>query len=328
MPSSEADIRVGLIGYGLAGRDFHAPLIEAVDGLRLTAVASSRRDEVLRDHPEGDVRSTDEIVAGGDIDLVVIATPNNTHADLARRALAAGKAVVIDKPFALTVAEAEEIAQLAQARGLFLSVFHNRRWDGDFLALREILAEGLIGEVAIFESNFDRFRPEPQDRWKERGAGAGVWWDLGPHLLDQALELFGKPKALWADLAIQRTGGQAHDYAHVVLHYDRLRVVLRASMLAYQTGPRFTMQGATGAVIAGPVDAGFPINLVFDDADRQIDTLRDLPPSQPRRFYEMVRDALREGGPNPVPVASALVVMRLLELAEESSRLGRTLPVG
>ncbi len=318
-------VGVGLIGYGLAGRDFHAPLLRAVDGLDLRAVATRRADAVLADCPGARACDVQSLLAAPDIDLAVIATPNDSHADLARRALCAGKAVVIDKPFALTVQDAEEIARIAKTRGLFLSVFHNRRWDSDFLALREVLDSGTIGEPVIFQSNFDRFRPTPQDRWKERGPGAGVWWDLGPHLLDQAVELFGPPKQLWADLAIQRPGGQAHDYAHVVLEYERLRVSLRASMLAAQPQPRFVLMGDRGGVTAGPVDSGEPLRVSVEGAR---DEARDLPQAQSRRFYEMTRDALQAGGPNPVPVESALNVMRLLELAEESNRLGRTLPVG
>ena len=181
---------VALIGYGYAGKTFHAPLIASVPGLRLAAVGSRDPAKVHADRPAVVVERDAADLLAMPIDLVVIATPNDTHFDLARRALAAGKHVVVDKPFTVTLAEARELAALAKQRGRILSVFHNRRWDGDFLTVRRLIASGALGDVAYFESHFDRYRPRVRARWREQpGGGGGLWYDLGPHLVDQALQL-------------------------------------------------------------------------------------------------------------------------------------------
>lgn len=242
------EIGVGLVGYGYAGSVFHAPLIESVPGLRLVAVASGNEAKLRADRPEVSRDGTPEaLFARPEVGLVVIATPNATHFDLARQALQAGKHVVVDKPFTVTLAEAEELARLASHSGLLLSVFHNRRWDSDFLTLRQLLGRERLGEVSYFESRFDRHRPQVRDRWRERaGPGSGLWYDLGPHLVDQALQLFGMPSAVEATLEIQRHGAQAVDCFRVQLTYPRPRVVLRAGMLGIDNGPRFVVQGSRG----------------------------------------------------------------------------------
>ena len=190
------------------------------------------------------------------IDLIVIPTPNDTHAPLAAQALAAGKHVVVDKPFTLTVAEARGLLDLARARGRVLSVFQNRRWDADFLTLRQVLASGAVGVPVHLESHFDRFRPQVPDRWRDRaGPGAGLWYDLGPHLIDQALQLFGPPRAVFVDLAAQRDGATTDDRFHALLRYDRLRVVLHATALAAAETPALRAarhQGQLGQVRPRP----------------------------------------------------------------------------
>ena len=205
-------LSVALLGYGYAGRTFHAPLIVSVPGLRLTAVGSGNPAKVHVDLPEADVGTVEEVLARPGIDVVVIATPNDTHVDLARRALEAGKHVVVDKPFTLTLAEARELALLAGRTGRQLSVFHNRRWDADFLTVQRLIAGGELGEIVHFEAHFDRYRPEVRPRRRETSVpGGGLWYDLGPHLVDQALRLFGPPSAVYGDLTRQREGAQAID---------------------------------------------------------------------------------------------------------------------
>ncbi|MFP5356578.1 MAG: oxidoreductase, partial [Gemmatimonadota bacterium] len=241
-------LNVALVGYGFAGRVFHAPLIAAVSGLRLYGVVSGQ-GELVRSHwPEARVYpELSAALADPAVDLVVLATPNVLHAEQAHAALDAGKHVVVDKPFTVTVAEAESLVAHAERAEKVLSVFHNRRWDSDFLTVRKLIAEGALGEVTYFESRFDRYRPVVRDRWRERaGAGAGLWYDLGPHLVDQALQLFGAPLDMTADLAIQREGAQVDDYFHVVLRYSRLRVVLHASMLVAANDLRFAVHGTRG----------------------------------------------------------------------------------
>ncbi|MEY4663027.1 MAG: hypothetical protein RLZZ239_1500, partial [Pseudomonadota bacterium] len=251
-----APLRVGLLGFGFASATFHAPLIAAVPGLQLTAISSSRPHDVHTAWPQVSVcDSAEQLIARDDIDLVVVATPNNTHAPLAKLALLAGKHVVVDKPFTLNVREAQELIALAGQQDRLLSVFQNRRWDSDFMSVRAVLKRGTLGRVVHFESHFDRFRPVVPQRWRDSGEpGSGLWFDLGPHLLDQALQLFGPPQTLTLDWARQRDNSKADDWFHAVLHYDAMRVVLHASALTAQVAPRFTVHGTQGSLIKFGLD--------------------------------------------------------------------------
>src|SRR6185369_7217421 len=230
-----APIRVAIIGYGYATKTFHAPLIASVPGLALRAVSSSDASKVLADWPQLAVEASPQaLIAREDIDLVVVPTPNDTHHPLARAALLAGKHVVVDKPFTLTLAEAQDLCTVAKQCGRLLSVFHNRRWDGDFLTVRELVAAGTLGRLTHVESHFDRYRPTVRARWREQaGPGSGLWVDLGAHLLDQSVQLFGLPEAMTVDLMTQRDGAVTNDAFHALLRYaDGLRVVLHATALA------------------------------------------------------------------------------------------------
>ncbi|HYC97585.1 MAG TPA: oxidoreductase [Brevundimonas sp.] len=332
-------VNVALVGFGYAGRTFHAPLISACAGLNLHTVVTSQAEALAAAWPEArPVPGLDDALADPAVGLVVIATPNALHAPQARAALEAGKAVVIDKPFALDLAEARSIANLAGARGLFLSVFHNRRWDADFLALKAELAGGRLGAVHAFESHFDRFRPEVRDRWRERDEpGSGVWHDLGPHLIDQALVLFGRPLGVTCDLAVLREGGRAVDWAHAVLRYADRRIILHADMTTPAPGPRFAVHGARAGWIKSGLDvqedqlkAGPPVGGPGWGVDPSPGVRVDGgtgarepvpgPPGDYRAFYDAVAAALSEGAPNPVPPEQALAVMELLEAGIESDR--------
>lgn len=332
-------IGVALVGFGYAGRTFHAPLIDACRGLELRTVVSSRPDDVAAARPRvRAVPTLEAALADPAVDLVVLATPNALHAPQARAALEAGKPVVVDKPFALSLAEARELAALAEARGLLLSVFHNRRWDADFLALREALAADRLGPVITFESRFDRFRPEVRDRWRERDEpGAGLWYDLGPHLVDQALVLFGRPLAVTCDLAVLRPGATAVDWAHAVLRYPDKRVVLHADMTTAAPDVRFAVHGARASWLKSGLDvqedqlkAGLPVAdeawgvdphppVVVDGATGRRETAPGPPGDYPA-YYAAVAAALRGQGVNPVPPSEALAVMEVLEAGLESSR--------
>lgn len=239
-------LQVGLIGYGLAGSVFHAPLIQHTAGLALHSIASSQRDRLLRSFT--DVRICDhpaELFADPALDAVVIATPNAEHAPLAIAALQAGKHVLVDKPFALDLAQADAVVRAAQIAERVVTVFQNRRFDADFLTLQQLLADGVLGEVAECHSHFDRYRPQVRDRWRESDApGAGLWMDLGPHLLDQMLQLFGWPQAISADLMAQRDGARSDDYFHAVLHYPRHRAIVHAGSLVAAARPRFAVHGS------------------------------------------------------------------------------------
>ncbi len=329
-------IHVALIGYGLAGKVFHAPVIQAVPGLRLVTIQSSQPEKVRADWPEVWVSSaSEEVVENPQIDLVVIATPNHTHYELARRALEAGKHVVVDKPFTLNAHQARTLAELAEAQERVLSVFQNRRWDGDFLTLRRIVEDGTLGEVVYFESHFDRYRPEVQYRWREQaGPGSGIWYDLGPHLADQALQLFGWPQAIFADIGMQRQGALAPDYFHVLLRYSRLRVVLHASALVPGGSPRFVVHGTQASLVQYGLDTqekalkeglrpGAP-GWELEGSKAWLYRPEQAPEpvfveaGDYRRYYEGVRDAIRGEGPNPVPPEQAVRLMELLDAAHKS----------
>ena len=331
---------VALVGYGFVGKVFHAPLIAAVDGLTLHSVVSSNPDAVHADFPEVRVRTQlSDVLADPAVHLVVIATPNALHAQQAHAVLDAGKHVIVDKPFTVTVEEAERVSAKAERSGRLLSVFHNRRWDSDFLTLRALVADGTLGDVTQFESHFDRFRPDVRDRWRERpGPGTGLWFDLGPHLLDQALQLFGAPLGIFADMAVQRDGGATDDYFHVTLRYSRLRVLLHASTMVAANDLRFAVHGTRGSFVkqgldtqedalkAGrvPGDDGWghdtrPGTLTVVDGDVVRTRVVQGEPGDYRRYYHAIRDAVFGTAPNPVPPSEALSVIQLLALGQDSA---------
>ena len=342
---SRPGVGAALVGYGYAGRTFHAPLLRSVDGLDLRVVVSSQGADVRAQLPGVRVVALlDDALDAADVDLVVIATPNHVHFAEASRALARGKHVVVDKPIALTAKEARTLAAEARAAGRVLSAFHNRRWDSDFLTLRGIAESGLLGRIVELESRFDRFRPDVRDRWRERaGPGAGVFYDLGPHLIDQALVLFGRPRTVFADLATQREGAIVTDSFHVVLSYPSLRVVLRATSLAAVETPRFAVHGTHGSWLKHGTDPqeavlraqGSPTDPDFgvDPHDgiltlaRAKGTLRtESTPSSPgnyRRYYELLRDSIVAGAPCPVTADDAVAVMEILDAGIASADTGR-----
>ncbi|MFC7378041.1 oxidoreductase [Brevundimonas sp. GCM10030266] len=331
---------VALVGFGYAGRTFHAPLIAACADLRLHSIVTRKPDEARALWPDArPVADFDAVLADLEINLVVLATPNDLHAPQARAALEAGKAVVIDKPFALSLDEARGVADLARDRGLFLSVFHNRRWDADFLGLRQQIASGALGDIHTFESRFDRYRPEVRDRWRERdGPGGGIWHDLGPHLIDQALVLFGMPLGVSCELAVLRDGGQATDWAHAVLRYADKRVILHADMTTPAPDVRFAVHGARASFLKGGLDvqedqlkAGMAVGAPGWGVDPRPAVLVDgatgarsalaCPPGAYEGYYAAVAAALAGRGENPVPPEQALAVMAVLEAGIESDRL-------
>jgi predicted dehydrogenase len=335
-------IRVALIGYGYAGRTFHAPLVRATPGLELVTVGSSRPDRVTADLPGVDVvPSPLELFTSSSIDLIVIATPPDSHASLAAAALRAGKHVVVDKPIASTLEEARGLVSLAESTQRVLAVFQSRRWDGDFLALADLLSRGVLGDVTHVESHVDRYRPHVRDRWREQpGAGAGLWLDLGPHLVDQALQLFGLPDRVMASLAAQRAGSEVDDWAHVILEYGRLRVILHASVLVAAPSARFIVHGNRGSWIKYGFDgqerqmvaALTPGGGAADEAEHAVHVdgasgkvdQTPIPPGDYRQFYVRLRDALLGAGRNPVPPEQAVAVMAVIETAIRSSTEGQT----
>jgi predicted dehydrogenase len=343
MGGNEKNIRVGLIGYGYAGKVLHAPLIRSVPGLQLTVVGSTKLDAVRTDMPGATVCTAEEVATHPDVDLVVIASPNESHFPLAAAALRAGKDVVVDKPFTVTLAEARSLAEIATAHRRLLSVFHNRRWDSEILATKAILQTGVLGEVSHYESHMDRFRPGVRRRWREDpGPGSGLWFDLGPHLIDQSLHLFGLPNSVNASFGVLREGGQTDDWAHVQLNYDRLRVILHASLLVSGGGPRSILHGTHaswakyGADVqesqlqAGmdPKDPAFgydpaPGLLYHGATGERVEV--PSPVGNQRIYYVGIRDAIRHAELPPISAQDAIAVMAILETSFESGARGRVL---
>ncbi|MGW6906483.1 Gfo/Idh/MocA family protein [Streptomyces sp. NPDC054940] len=351
---SATPLRVGLVGYGLAGSVFHAPLIATTEGLTLDTVVTSnpeRQEQARAEHPEVRVAATsDELLdRAADLDLVVIASPNKTHVPLATTALKAGLPVVIDKPIAGTAAEARELAALAEERGLLLSVFQNRRWDNDFLTLRRLLAEGELGDVWRFESRFERWRPQTKGGWRESGGPAeigGLLYDLGSHVVDQALVLFGAVTQVYAEADIRRPGAETDDDTFIALtHASGVRSHLYASATTAQLGPRFRVLGSKAGYVKYGLD---PQEAALREGQRP-DTTADwgtepeslwgrvgsgespltgggrveptLPGDYPA-YYAAVAKALLDGGPNPVTALEAAAALDVLEAARRSARDG------
>jgi len=337
-------LNVGLVGFGFAGKVFHAPVIRAVEGLRLTTIVQRHGAPDPRYADVDFVPSVDELLTRA-IDLVVIATPNPSHHPLAKQCLLAGRHVVVDKPFTTTVAEAEDLVRLGREQRRLLSVYQDRRYTGDFVTVRRLLSEGVCGRVTMFEARFNRFRPELRPgAWREQPQpGSGVWFDLGPHLLDQALVLFGLPEAISADIRIERDGAAVDDAFDVTLRYPNLRAVLRGTMLAAAPGPSFTVYGTQGSFVKDgldPQEAALKAGRTPDEPnwDREPpelygkltspDGTRTIPttPSSFAHYYENVRDAILGKAQLAVSPEHAVDVMRGLELAVASSREGRVLP--
>ncbi|WP_419758213.1 oxidoreductase [Acidisoma sp.] len=338
-------IRTAIIGYGYVGRTFHAPLIRATPGFALTVIGSRRPETAVRETaPEARVVS-DPLAAATDpdVELVVIASPNESHAVLAEAALSAGKHVVVDKPFTVTLAEARRVAEVARQADRLLSVFQNRRWDSDFLTVQAALAEGRLGTLVHYESRIDRYRPVVQDRWRERPIpGSGLWFDLGAHLVDQALLLFGLPQTVTLHVASQRRAGTSPDWFLAVLTYPHLHAVLSAGVLVSGGSARFTLHGLTASLVKGGVDVqeaqlregmvpgdldwGIDLNhaTLFDGATGEIEVL-SATDGDYRRYYEGVRDAIQGVAPNPVPPAQAIAVMAVIAAGEASAAQGRSM---
>ena len=360
--ASHSPIRVALVGYGGAGRIFHAPLISGVPGLALTCIVTRQQEAVARDWPQtACVETVYEVFADARIDLVVIATPNASHFELAKSALLAGKHVVVDKPCTVTLTETETLLDLARQQGRVLTVFQNRRFDSDFLALQQVVQSGELGRLVQVESHFDRYRPVVPVRWREQDQpGAGLWFDLGPHLVDQALALFGMPDALSLDLACVRDGAQVNDWFHAVLRYDShhagLRVILHASTLVAELGPRWTAHGTSGSFTKFGMDGQEDalklgkrprLNALqdwgVDTRPGEVLSFKSLPgldtpvtvrhaATQPQgnylAYYARLRDHLWDLLPEP-PVTPQQVhaVMQLLTRGEQSAREQRWVPV-
>lgn len=334
-------IRAGLIGFGLAGRYFHAPLLAAAN-IELRYVATSRAAELASTWPDAvAVDSPGSLLAHDDIDLVVVASPSQFHAEQARAALLAGKHVVVDKPVSLTAVEAQSLADLARSRQLKLAVFQNRRWDSDFLTIRQLLDAGRLGEIVSFRMRWDRFRPDIVDRWRERDEpGSGMLYDLGSHLIDQALCLFGRPEWLQADVFIQRSNGAVDDGFEILMGKGPLRISLGVSSLARPGDFRYCIHGTNGSFFKigldpqedqsrggmRPLDDGFGVEPQEQWGILVSGSSHEVIEAQHGRwltFYEAVRQSIASGSDVPVSADEARNVLEIMEAARLSSREGR-----
>jgi scyllo-inositol 2-dehydrogenase (NADP+) len=336
-------LKVGVMGYGLAGATFHASVIEHCGRATVAAIATSQAERAQADYPQAAiVADFDALVAIDEIECIVIATPNDTHFDLARRTLEAGKHVVVDKPVTLSAADARALADLAAARGLLFAPFHNRRWDGDFITLRALIESGRLGRVTHFESHFDRFRPKVPQRWREETSrGGGLLFDLGPHLIDQALALFGAPQTVFATVRQHRDHAHAPDYVHLLLGYGDKEVVLHATALAALEPPRFSVHGTRGSYVKNGLDTQedqLKAGLRPGDAEfaknppgllREVDGDHDLRHEFATRdgayadYYRALAASIQEKKPFPVSAQDAVDVMTIIELAMQSDAEGR-----
>jgi len=336
-------IRVGLVGFGMAGRVFHAPLLSSVEGLELAAVVERHSDNAAKRYPGiATYRTLESMLADSSLGLFVVATPNESHFEVARQILKAGKSVVVDKPMAITSDEIAELMHLAWKRKSLLIPFHNRRWDRDFQTLHKLVREGSLGRIVHLESTFDRWRPAPKARaWKEDPAQGGMLLDIGTHLGDQALALFGMPIAVRADVTRESDGEGSNDSFTIRLRYADFSITLSANVLSSLARPRYHLRGTKGNYWKWGLDPQeAALNLIARigntpwgrelpsnwgtlsvDVDGGIVTrpVQSIPGDY-RLFYTGVRDALLGKAPAPVSALSAWRVARLLEWAAESSK--------
>jgi scyllo-inositol 2-dehydrogenase (NADP+) len=334
-------INVGLAGYGFSGQSFHRPLLQYSNDYKIHTVMSSNKEKVQRDLGVVKVVSTLDELLREDIELVVITTPNHLHYGMIKQSLLAGKHVVVEKPFVTKSSEGEELIQLAEEKGLLLSVFHNRRWDADFLTIRKLMENNQLGDVTTYEAHFDRYRPAVKDRWKENKIeGGGVLYDLGAHLIDQALYLFGKPQWVFADVFSQRDPDKAEDYFQITFGYENTRIGLYSRSIVLEPGPRYQVHGRKGSFVKYGMDRqeadlkeGLdPYSETWGKEDEEswgtlslmegesVNTVT-LPSENGdyTQYYQGIHQAIRNNQTPPVRASEALDVIRIIEACKQSA---------
>lgn len=336
-------IKTAVIGYGLSGSVFHAPILKTMEEFDLTKVASSDKTKVKHDLPEVEVvPELHDVLQDDSIELVIVATPNKFHYQMAKDSLLAGKHVILEKPMVVDTKEAEELIALAREKELMLSIYQNRRWDGDFLTVKKLIEEETLGSINTYIAHYDRFNPRPNDRWKERREmGNGMLYNLGSHLIDQALQLFGEPQEVFADLWNQREASLVDDYFHIILGYQRMRVILHTGSIVKKQGPKYLVHGSKGSFIKFgedtqesalkngklPNEEGWgeenPDNygtVNFRHNDQEIEqTVKTIPGSYPA-YYEGIYRCIRHGEANPVPPEEGMQTIHIIQTAVKSSK--------
>lgn len=349
--NEQSIIKVGLASYGMSGMVFHAPFLVRTPGFQLTHVLERSSQKSRQHFPDAEiVRSFEALLENPSIELVIVNTPNALHFEMTRQALLAGKHVVVEKPFTVTYQEANSLIQLAKEKQLVLTVFQNRRWDGDFMTVQKIVEQQLLGRLVEYEAHYDRYVTEIRsESWKETDLpGSGILYNLGSHMIDQALVLFGKPRAVTADIGARRKGSDVDDYYNIILHYPDLKVNLKSSYLVRELGPRYMLHGTTGSFVKYGIDpqeealkvGKFPEG---DDWGKEPDTdwgklnaeingfnyvgkIETLPGNY-SAFYQNLYDAIRYGKPLAVKPEEAADVIHLIELIIKSNKEGRTVEV-
>ena len=345
-------IHVGLASFGMSGKVFHAPILTHHPGFQITKIVERSRNEVNQIYPEiCSVRSFEELLNDEQIELIVINTPDYTHFEMALHALEAGKHVVVEKPFTRTVGQGEILLNLADRKKRLLSVFQNRRWDGDFLTIRKILENQWLGRLVEFESNYMRYRNYIQpNTWKESAMlGVGLIYNLGSHMIDQAVTLFGIPDAVWADIDNMRTGSEISDYYHIKLIYPDLKVTLKASYLVREESARYTLHGVNGSFLKYGIDpqeemlkqggnpsmpdwGKEPENL-WGTLNTEINGLHirgkvETVAGNYTAYYDNIYDVIRNRAELEVKPEQAFIVIQIIEAAMESSRSGQSIEIG
>ncbi|MDW7695108.1 Gfo/Idh/MocA family oxidoreductase [Flammeovirgaceae bacterium SG7u.111] len=344
-------IITALAAYGMSGLVFHGPLLLANSGFEIKKILERTKNISKDKHPAAEiVRDFEAILYDEEIELVIINTPDYLHFDMVKQAIGKGKHVVVEKPITLKTEEANELISLAKAKGIILSVFQNRRWDGDYLTVKKVVEGKMLGRLVEFESHYDRYRNFIQEgTWKEEsGAGTGVLYNLGSHMIDQVVDLFGMPKAITADLRIQRTGGKVTDAYDLRLDYPELKVVLKCSYLAREPGPRYQLHGTEGSFTKYGIDpqeemlkAGFlPIGNDWGTEPEQdwgfintsinglhVDGTVETEAGCYGEYYKNIYEAIREGAELKVKPEQSRDVIKLIELAIESDNLKKTINI-
>lgn len=340
-------LNVGILGFGLSGRVFHAPILTCVQGLNLSKIFTrsvEKKEQASMLYPAAEiVDNIDAIIDDENIDLIIVTLPNTEHFEIAKRSLIAGKHVIVEKPFTTTLEEATALINISKEEGKLLSVFHNRRYDGDFLTIKQIINSGKLGKIKEFESHFDRFRPSTNSKlWRESNLpGSGILFDLGSHLIDQAVQLFGMPNEVYADVYSQRDEGLVDDHFELIFYYDDVKVTLKAGMLVKEPLPRFILLGNKGSYVKYGLDPqeaelkqGFKpddwedwgqedaknhgiINTIENGLNFRgpVETLA----GDYRKYYQNIYDAIVNETPLYVTADQARDIIHLIEISQKSN---------
>ncbi|MBI1343983.1 MAG: oxidoreductase [Terrimonas sp.] len=340
-------IKTGIASYGMSGKLFHAPFIDAHPGYELAAIVERHRNDSRERYPQAQLyRSFEDLLADESIELVIVNTPTHTHYEYVQAALRAGKKVIVEKPFTVLLREAIELAELAEKKGLFLCIYQNRRYDGDYRAVKNVVEKNWLGDLREVEIRYDRYRPAYGGKQHKEGdlPGAGIIYDLSPHLVDQALQLFGRPEAVFADVWKMRPDVQARDYFEILLYYQQCRVRLKATCIARETVYAYMLQGMKGSFLQhrsdlqeqkllDAVKPSFenwsgelpgPDGLLHTEINGEVIKQQTISsPGNYMFFFDDVYKALTGQGPNPVPASDGVRTIEIIEAALQSSAEGK-----